>query len=294
MSSTPVTVLGLGAMGRALAAAFAAAGHRTTVWNRTPGRAAALTGVVEAPDVAAAVAASPLVVACLTTYDATTSALAPVDRLPDLVTLNSGTPAGARRMAEWAGARGARFLDGAIKNVPEAVGAPDTQLYYSGDATVYAEHEDVLRVLGGDTSLLGTEVDLAKLYEAAVGGTLLPALVGFLQGAALVTRRGLPATSLVPHTVKWLGMIASVLPVVADEVDSGDYTRLQSSVGLFHEGVTQDRELVAEAGLDGRWLDPLHDLLRRAVAGGRQEQSVSALVELLRAPVRPDPVAGRE
>lgn len=34
-----VTVLGLGAMGKALAGAFRTAGHRTTVWNRTPGRA---------------------------------------------------------------------------------------------------------------------------------------------------------------------------------------------------------------------------------------------------------------
>ncbi len=33
-----VTVVGLGPMGRALAGAFLAAGVRTTVWNRTPGR----------------------------------------------------------------------------------------------------------------------------------------------------------------------------------------------------------------------------------------------------------------
>ncbi|RSS80895.1 NAD(P)-dependent oxidoreductase, partial [Streptomyces sp. WAC02707] len=37
-----VTVLGLGPMGRALAGAFLAAGVRTTVWNRTPGREADL------------------------------------------------------------------------------------------------------------------------------------------------------------------------------------------------------------------------------------------------------------
>ncbi|CCH33999.1 NAD(P)-binding domain-containing protein [Actinosynnema sp. NPDC047251] len=290
MDRTPVTVVGLGAMGRALARAFAAAGHPTTVWNRTPGKASALVeevGAVEAADVAAAVAASPLVVACLTTYEATTAALAPVDRLPDLVTLNSGTPAGARRMARWAAERGARFLDGAVKNVPEAVGAPGTQLYYSGDEAVFAEHRDTLRVLGGDTSLLGAEVDLAKLYEAAVGATLLPALLGFLEGAALVTRRGLPAASLVPHSVKWLEMIASILPVVAGEVDDADYTRLQASVGLFHEGVVHDGELAEEGGLDLSWHEPMHDLLRRAVAGGRQDQSISALVELLRAPVQP-------
>src|ERR1044072_8092422 len=38
----PVTVLGLGPMGQALAGAFLAQGHPTTVWNRTAARAGGL------------------------------------------------------------------------------------------------------------------------------------------------------------------------------------------------------------------------------------------------------------
>lgn len=40
-SASPVTVLGLGAMGTALATAFLTNGHPTTVWNRTRTRASA-------------------------------------------------------------------------------------------------------------------------------------------------------------------------------------------------------------------------------------------------------------
>lgn len=36
---TPTTVLGLGEMGSALAAALIDAGHSTTVWNRSPAKA---------------------------------------------------------------------------------------------------------------------------------------------------------------------------------------------------------------------------------------------------------------
>ncbi|MFC7468445.1 NAD(P)-binding domain-containing protein [Actinomadura keratinilytica] len=55
-----VTVLGLGRMGGALAAAFLAAGHPTTVWNRSPGKADALVvrGARRAGSVAEAVAAA--------------------------------------------------------------------------------------------------------------------------------------------------------------------------------------------------------------------------------------------
>lgn len=41
-SAPPVTVVGLGLMGRSLGRAFLRAGHPTTVWNRTPAKADAL------------------------------------------------------------------------------------------------------------------------------------------------------------------------------------------------------------------------------------------------------------
>ncbi|MEU5160669.1 NAD(P)-binding domain-containing protein [Streptomyces sp. NPDC020875] len=286
----PVTVLGLGSMGSALAAAFVAAGHPTTVWNRTSAKAAPLVelGAVQAPSAAAAVAASPLVVACLTGYEGTRAVLEPaVAELAGrtLVTLNSGSPQGAREMAAWAAAMGAAFLDGAVKNVPQAVGAPGTQLLYAGHRAVFDAYEPVLRILGGDTVHLGEETDLAALYEMAVGATLLPALVGFLHGAALLTGRGRTAASMVPYSVKWLEMIASVLPALADEIDRGDYDRPFSSVGVFAAGMGDETRQSEEAGLDTGWLEPLQELIRRAVAEGRAEQSVSALIEVLRRPI---------
>lgn len=287
----PVTVVGLGSMGSALAEAFVAAGHPTTVWNRGVGKAAPLValGATHETAIATAVAASPLTVACLSTYEVTRGVLEPAAAAlagRTLVTLNSGTPAGARETAAWAAGRGARFLDGAVKNVPAAVGEPDTLLYYSGDRAVFDDHVETLRVLGGDTLHLGADVDLAALYESAVGATLLPALVGFFEGAALVTARGLPARTLVPHSVKWLEMIASILPTLAEEIDTGDYTEPASSVRLFHDAVAHDAELGAEAGIDVGWHAPLNDLIRRAVATGHADHSISALVEVLRNPPR--------
>ncbi|MFI0930801.1 NAD(P)-dependent oxidoreductase [Streptomyces sp. NPDC021019] len=288
---TPVTVIGLGAMGSALAAAFLAAGHPTTVWNRTASRAAPLVakGAAHPETVAEALAAAPLVITCLTTYEDTIEALGPAAAAlkgQDLVTLNSGSPAGARRTAEWARGHGARYLGGAIKDVPPAVGAEDTLLYYSGDATVFTAHEPVLRVLGGDTVYLGADPDLAALYEMAVGGTLLPTLVGFFQGAAALRARGLEAASMVRFSEQWLRMIASVLPVLAREIDSGDYSEPLSSVNVFVAGAAHDAELGKEAGLDVEWHKPFHELLERAVEAGYGTQSIAALTEILKEPRR--------
>ncbi|MEV4744345.1 NAD(P)-binding domain-containing protein [Streptomyces sp. NPDC049555] len=289
----PVTVIGLGAMGTALAAAFIAAGHPTTVWNRSAAKAAPLVtkGARHAATIEEAVAAGPLVITCLTTYDATREVLQPAATAAalagrTLVTLNTGTPEGARQLAGWAKAQGARFLGGAIKNVPPAVGKPDTLLYYGGDKAVFDTYEATLRVLGGDTVHLGDEPDLAALYEQAVGGLLLPALLGFFQGAALVTARGRKAATLVRYTTKWLEMIASELPAMADEIDNGDYTRPRATVGIFHQGIANELELEREADIDFSWHLPMHALLEQAIADGHRDHSITALVETLRSPKR--------
>ena len=67
-----VTVIGLGHMGSALARAFVASGRPVTVWNRSPEKAAQLVhqGAGLAPDAAAAVAASPVVILCVSSYAA--------------------------------------------------------------------------------------------------------------------------------------------------------------------------------------------------------------------------------
>ncbi|MEU5669891.1 NAD(P)-binding domain-containing protein [Micromonospora sp. NPDC047753] len=132
-----VTMLGLGAMGTALARAWLAAGHPLTVWNRTPARAAALApeGARAADSAAQAVEASPLVVVCLLDDSSVEDVLAGVDLTGrDLVNLTTSTPAQARARAGWARRRGARYLDGGIMAVPPMVGVPeaDGYVFYSG------------------------------------------------------------------------------------------------------------------------------------------------------------------
>jgi 3-hydroxyisobutyrate dehydrogenase-like beta-hydroxyacid dehydrogenase len=287
MGMTPVTIIGLGAIGSAVAKAFITAGHPTTVWNRTGTRTAPLAdlGAVRAVTVQEAVSANSLIITALTTFDATREALEPAAAElagRTVITLSSGTPAGARETAAWLDKHGAEFLAGAVKNVPSAVGLPDTLLYYSGDKAIFDRNERTLTVLGGDTVHLGDDPDLAALYELAVGGTLLPALLGFFQGAALVTARGLEASTMVRYSQKWLEMIVQLLPSLAHTIDTRDYSNPESALGLFHEGIAYDHEIGREGNLDVSWHEPMHDLLRKAVAEGRADQSIASLVELLR------------
>ncbi|MFC9988812.1 hypothetical protein ACFXKV_07640 [Streptomyces globisporus] len=120
----------------------------------------------------------------------------------------------------------------------------------------------------------------------AVGGTLLPALIGFFQGAAaLQAKTGRIELTISNHLTLNRTMEAASRPR-AQEIDSGDYSDPASSVNLFLAGSAHDEELGKEANLDAEWHKGFHDLLRRAVDAGHGEHSISALTEVLRTPDR--------
>src|SRR5688572_15625198 len=124
-----VTVIGLGAMGQALAAAFLKNGHPTTVWNRTAEKADDLVakGARRAATVAEAVLASPVVVVCVLDYDVVREILAPAGGALSgraIVNLTNGTPQQARETAKWIAAQGADYLDGGIMATPPMIGEP--------------------------------------------------------------------------------------------------------------------------------------------------------------------------
>ena len=157
----PMTVLGLGPMGFALAEAFVTAGHPTTVWNRTASRPAP-DGAARAETVRAAVTASKVVVVCLMDYDATRAVLTPTAQAltgRHVVNLTSGSPDAARELATWAQGHGITYTDGAIMTPTETIGTPAARILHSGHPT------DALTALGGDRTHLGEEPGRAAAYD---------------------------------------------------------------------------------------------------------------------------------
>ena len=94
-----VTVIGLGAMGSALAHAFLRAGHKITVWNRTQSKTESFVaaGAGSAISVSDAVEASPITVICIDNYELTNNLISE-NNLGDilanrtLIQLSTGTP----------------------------------------------------------------------------------------------------------------------------------------------------------------------------------------------------------
>ncbi len=229
VEKTSLTLLGLGGMGTALARTWLAAGHRLTVWNRNPARAAALAaeGARVADSAAEAVAANTLVVVCLLDDASVGEALSDSSLTgKDLVNLTTGTPAQARERAEWARERGARYLDGGIMAVPPMIGVPEAggYVFYSGSRELFERHRETLGVPVG-TTYVGEDAGFAALHDVA----LLSAMYGMFAGAAhafaLIRKEDIDPVAFAPLLADWLVAMASGVHQTADQLRSGDYTK---------------------------------------------------------------------
>lgn len=279
---TPVTVLGLGAMGTALARAFLTAGHPTTVWNRTPGRSPELD-VVRATTAAEAIAASPLVVVCLLVDDTVRSTLDGIDLTgKTVVNLTNSTPDQARGTAEQLTSAGAQYLDGGIMAVPAMIGGPAAFIFYSGEPEAFEKHSADLSVLARP-EYVGADPGLAALYDIA----LLSAMYGMFGGAqhalALITSQDLAAEPFTTRFLSpWLTAMLTSLPRIAEDLDNGPAETAGSNLSM-QAAAYENLISTSEAhDVDPMLLAPMGELLQRAVAAGHGKADLSALVSLLR------------
>ncbi|CAL9317051.1 MULTISPECIES: NAD(P)-dependent oxidoreductase [Streptomyces] len=285
-SRTPLTLLGAGAMGTALARAWLAAGHQVTVWNRTPARAEALAadGATVARTAAEAVAAHRLVIACLLDDASVDDALDGADLTGrDLVNLTTGTPAEGRARAAWATARGARFLDGGIMAVPPMIGVPDSggYVFYSGSPEAFEEHRDTLAVPAG-TRYVGADPGFAALHDVALLSAMNGMFAGMLHAFALIRREDIAPKDFAPLLADWLTAMAPAVHQTADQLQSGDYTKdVVSNLAMQAAGIPTFLRTAEEQQVSPELLAPYLELMRKRVAQGHGEEDGTGMIELL-------------
>ena len=286
--SLAVTVIGLGDMGAAIARAFIAAENPTTVWNRTSSRAEALVsqGAVEAESVELAIAASPLVVICVSDYEAVLSTLEPVRNLSGktLVNVTTGSVAGARDMDTWTNDRNGAYLDGAILAKTSEIGPTKSgAISFSGSQDAWDENARTLSALGSGTTFLGTDPGLTGLHDVAALGMTWSVLNAFLHSVALFEASGQGTVSLVTTLQATLSDVASWLPGFADQIEAGDFP----PDGNIHAQLTAMNNLALEsqeAGISTALPDFIVTLAERAVMNGDGGQGYPALIEQFRTP----------
>ncbi|MET9374486.1 NAD(P)-dependent oxidoreductase [Streptomyces sp. NPDC003035] len=282
-TDTPVTVIGLGLMGQALAGAFLKAGHPTTVWNRTSSKADQLVaqGARRAPTVGEALRASSLTIVCLTDYQAVHELLGASDVELDgtlVINLTSGDSAQARETARWAERRGARYLDGAIMAVPPVIGTADAVILHSGPQQDFDAHKPVLDALGTVT-YLGADHGLASLYDMAGLAMMWSVLNAWLQGTALLRTAGVDAATYAPFARQIAAGVAEWLPGYAEQIDRGSFPAEVSALETDARAMAHLIEESEALGVNAELPKLFKAMADRAIAAGHGGEQYPVLIE---------------
>jgi len=284
-----VSVIGLGAMGSALARRLLSDGHRVTVWNRTRARADPLIqqGAVGSSSVAEAFSASPVVVICVDNYDVTNRVLEPVTVTEALagrvlVQLSTGTPNEARKAEAWLLERGVEYLDGAILAYPKQIGTPNATIVVSGSESAFKESEPLLRSIAGNLSYLGRQVGKASAMDCAQLSFLFGVVLGFTHGVLVCEAENL--------RVDFFGSMAKDLaPVLGDEakhlgevIQTDSYENPEASLASYAGAVERLLQQAQDARIDSAFPAFTAGLFKRAITAGHADEEVASLIKVLR------------
>lgn len=208
-----VAVLGLGAMGSRMAARLLKAGHRVTVWNRSPGAARALTeqGAQQAESPRAAAAAGDYVIAMVRDNDASrevwldpeVGALAGMRAGAVAIESSTLTPYWVRELGTHCAQRGVDLLEAPVAGSRPQAEAGQLIYLVGGEDTVVQRATPLLREMGSAVQHVGPlgAGALVKLCTNTLLGvqvTVLAELIGMLRRAGADPARALEAVAATP------------------------------------------------------------------------------------------------
>ena len=282
---TDVTMIGLGAMGSALARAFIGAGHSVTIWNRTAARIKPLEslGATAAGSAADAAMASPVCVVCIDNYGNTRSLIEEAGMLKPLsgrtlVQLSTGTPAEARDLSSWLATHGVNVLDGAILPYPDGIGAEEAQILFAGSAELYRACKPTLDCLGGDLRHVSEEVGAAAVLDMALLTHQLSNYLGVWHGARACEAEGLG-----------VDVFASMLPPddpaaqLAWRIHRADYDSPGATLEVWDAALDEIVDHARAAKINREIPELLSSLFRRALALGHGKHDIATVIEIMRA-----------
>ncbi len=282
---TDVTMIGLGAMGSALARAFIRAGHSVTIWNRTAARMKPLVllGATAASSPAGAAIASQVCVVCIDNYSTTRRLIEEAGMLEPLlgrtlVQLSTGTPVEARDLSSWLTTHGVNVLDGAILPYPDGIGAEDAQILFAGSADLYRSCKSTLDCLGGDLRHVSEEVGAAAVLDMALLTHQLSNYLGVWHGARACEAEGLG-----------VDIFASVLPPddpaahLAWRIYKAEYDNPGATLEVWNAALDRIVEHARSAKINREIPELISSLFRRAISLGHGKRDVASIIEVLRA-----------
>jgi 3-hydroxyisobutyrate dehydrogenase-like beta-hydroxyacid dehydrogenase len=276
-----VSVIGTGAMGRALVQALVASGANVTVWNRTKSKVEALAGprVHVAESVAHALSSSPVSIMSVSDHQVARVLVEAAGTVLDgkvVASTSFVTPEQAYSLAAVVETAGGAYLDLEIIASPTQVRSGAGVFLVSGSREAHEAHRAAFERIGSVTFIDGGP---ASAYTNGMAVTLayLPMAVGLLQGIRIARAHDLSPDAftravldLYPLQIGYLLDRVGVMPVSSE---------VEASVDQMGAWAAEYGAALRDMNLDTGVYDALHRLFTAASAAGHGKADWTCVAE---------------
>jgi 3-hydroxyisobutyrate dehydrogenase-like beta-hydroxyacid dehydrogenase len=277
-----VSFLGLGIMGRPMAANLAKAGHEVTVWNRTP---KLVEGVRVASTPAEAARGADVVWMCVSDTKAVESVLFGANGVESslaegMVIVDSSTisPSATHQFAERVKSRGVDYVDAPVTGSKIAAEAGSLIFMVGADEAVLARLQPLFHAMGKQVFHMG---DTGKGQATKLAMNLQIALIyeGFAEALTLATKLGVDIDRLLPLVQASMvrsGVVDYKAPFVMKRDFSANFP-LRLMLKDIH--LTLDAAKESRVRLPG--LEAVSEIYEMATEDGHEDLDYAATLTLL-------------
>lgn len=285
---TDITVIGLGAMGSALARAQMKAGRSVTVWNRTADKAAPLIaeGAKAAETASEAVAASPVSITCVKSHPQTQEILTnAANALPGktIIELSTGGSEEAEALAAMLEGAGAEWMIGIINAYPHMIGEDATVLSVVGTEAQWDTLGPVIRTLGGASVRVGDRAGMLAALFAGLFTVRQGFMWGMIYGALACKKAGITVqtfSDLIPIS---MGMMPPYYEYFAATAPDRAYddppATMQTYTAALEDVLASFEALGARDELPRLFVD----MARMGMEAGLADKALTAVIDVMEA-----------
>lgn len=282
---TRVAILGTGTMGAGMAANITAAGHKLTVWNRTPRPEAVPSGATPAPSIADAIKGSDVVLYCLSDDAAVEQvALGPggvlenVSKESIVVDLSTISVELSSRESHAYEEKGIRFLDAPVFGSKAEAANGGLWTVVGGDQAAFEEVRPVLEAISESVHYMGPGGSGVRMK--LVGNLLVAAqLLSLGEAMSLAAASGLDLDKML-DVVAVTDFRTPIYSGVGAAIRKDDFTP-SFALKLMHKDAGLIRQLSAEVGASIPGTEAAAGILAEALEQGLGDLNASALARIL-------------
>lgn len=281
--SNLIAVLGLGAMGSAIAATLIEDGEQVVVWNRNAGKAQRFRDLgarVDDRAMSACAQADVVVVVTATPIDLAADFAELGERLKGktVVNLATGRPSEVQQLEQIVRGAGAKFISGTIQCFPPDIGGENAIILFGAEETVWNEVEPVLRKIAPQSTYVGTRPDVPNVLDAGLTGTFVfGAGAAFLEGLRFVVNSGVSIDEIRDLIPTYLAGQMHFIEGLFESVATSDYQPRGADLDIYARATGLFQQALEDVGQPPRILKALRERILASIAEGDGGRGYAAL-----------------